>query len=141
MYITEANARARLKENFDKFYDLAARPDDFADDVSKAENTVNSYAGKRYVVPPSGAALSMLTQLSLDLLERYAYKRSGAGSTIPEKIQDAHDDAIKILADYSTGKAVLIGGTFTSSPGNMGSAIAVVEGDDAVFTKTRLNGL
>jgi hypothetical protein len=141
MYITDSNARARLKTNFDKFYPSATRDAEFADDVSKAEGFVNGYIGKRYVIPPSGSALDTVTSLALDLLEGFAWKRGGAGSQIPDNIKDNVAAALRILADYSTGKAVLMGGTYAASPGNMGTPVAVVEGDDAVFTNDRLQGL
>ena len=141
MYISEASARARLKDNFDKFYNLSTRPADFSDDVANAEGEVNSYIGRRYKLPPAGDGLGTAAQIALDLLEALAWKRSGAGSTMPEKIKDAVDAARKKLADYSTGKAVLIGAEYADAPGGIGTPVAVVDGDAPMFTKDRLSEL
>ncbi|MGA1078611.1 MAG: penicillin acylase family protein, partial [Nitriliruptoraceae bacterium] len=57
-----------------------------------ADLVVERLAGSAVV--PAGAALGMLTQLALDLLEAFAYQRSGAGSELPKKLSEKMDAAM-----------------------------------------------
>ena len=81
-----------------------------------------------------------MTSLALDLFEDLAWKRGGEGEEIPKKIADAAERARAMLKDFAKGAAVLTGAAFADAPGGSGEAIAVVSGDEPMFTKEKMSG-
>lgn len=140
-YITETNARARLKDQFDDFFDLNTAPQDFNDDVAAAEGEVNSLVGRRYVLPVSTEeALAVCTALALDLFAERAWMRAEAGSEIPEKIKDMAAIARKRLEQISKGISSFIGAAQQSAPGGAATALAISTGDEPQMTSAKLQG-
>lgn len=141
MYITSTNATARLGSLFAQFYNLETKPDEFANDVERAEGEVNMFVGRRYILPPSTSEASAVTrELALDLFEEQAWTRGGAGSTVPEKVKDKAARARKLLEQISKGVAKFVGATEQEAPGGAATAVAVSSGEDATMTKDSLTG-
>jgi phage gp36-like protein len=72
--------------------------------VSRAEALVEGYAATRYALPLQ--TCDLLGELVLRVAEFELYKR-GAGESVPGKIKDSYEDALKRLAELSSGVMLL----------------------------------
>jgi phage gp36-like protein len=136
-YAVRADLEARLGNQFSRLYRTAATADE---DLADAEAIVDSYVGKRYATPVTNTtAIRILKKLSLDLAELAGWKRAETGATIPEKVQDAGDAAMKMLRDIAGGTMTLAGSAPAEST-DAGAGALVVDADPPEFHREAMQG-
>lgn len=102
--------------------------------LAQAEDEVNAYVGRRYLLPLTSSATglavvpSMLTRLVIDVAR---YRQTGTEIMETETIRNRFKDAVKVLEQIADGKLSL--GTLVlasaGGPAAVGGASAVRVGD------------
>jgi len=78
--------------------------------ISNADELINSYCAKKYVVPFNPIP-QRITNLSADLAKFYIYKKRSDvfGNELQQSIRDLYTDSLNFLKDVAIGKAVIEG--------------------------------
>ena len=106
--------------------------------ISDADEVINSYIGNRYQLPLSSPYPKLVIKLSTDIAIYNLYRRR-SGIATPEIIIKAYDEAMKMLRDIQTGKAILSDAT-TNLPVSEPSVYVTNKTDeDRIFTKSLLD--
>jgi phage gp36-like protein len=108
--------------------------------ISEADSDIDSYAGRRYVVPMSPVP-AKVKQLSVAIAVYKLHEKRIAvfGGTIPESIRAMFDDAIAFLKDVAKGIAVIDGAIVPT--GNADRTGGSFSASDRVFGKDSLDSL
>ncbi len=104
--------------------------------IFKADSIINSYAGKRYVVPfdPVPEVVNT-TSASIAIYLLYQQKSQKVGG-VSESVRTAFEDAMKWLSDVSLGRAVIDGATPAQfNPKTTGGSM---KADKRIFTSRGL---
>lgn len=144
-YIDQSNIEARFPADSNELTlittddadAVAPDPDVITEAITDAEGMIDSYVGKRYVVPLSPVP-AIVEKLAVTISLYYLYT-SVSNIRHDENIEKNFEKAIEFLKDVSKGNAVLQGATGVEisrsdslSEGNAFSA------NDRVFSRTLL---
>jgi phage gp36-like protein len=108
--------------------------------IADAGADIDSYAGRRYVVPfsPVPAKVKQLA-VALAVYNLHEKRLAVFGGKIPESIRAMYDDAIAFLKDVAKGLAVIDGAvTPTASTARTGGSF---QANDRTFTKDSMDDL
>ena len=83
--------------------------------ISEADSDIDSYAGKKYVVPFNPVPAKVKNLSVAIAVYKLHEKRIDALVEIPKSIRDMYDDAINFLKDVAKGVAVIDGAVSPSA--------------------------
>ena len=143
-YATAEELRSRIGESvFEEIYsvsgqsDFSGRPGIF-DDLESAGAEIDGAIASRYALPVTGArSLSLLKDWTLTLAEERTYARP-AGGDLPEKIKRRVDQVRKYLDMIRSDEFRLPDAP--EKNGSSGSTIAIVQREEPVFTRRKMEG-
>lgn len=108
--------------------------------IADADSEIDSYAGRRYVVPMSPTP-DRVKRLSVDIAVYNLFEKRGStfGGEIPEVYRNMYEDAIRFLKDVSAGRADIPGATvLAASVSPTGGSFSA---NERVFTKEGMDKL
>jgi phage gp36-like protein len=97
---------------------------------TQASDRVDGYLGGRYATPVA-ASLGYVGMLAMAVAEWMLYAR-GSGPSVPEKIRQAYEDALRDLRDIAAGRVDLAGAAPVGGSGAGG--VPYADSDDAVLS-------
>lgn len=145
-YITQTNITDRISEaeliliTTDDPAAVAPDSDKVNAAIADADGVIDSYVGKRYVVPMTDVP-KVIVRHCVSLAVSFLY-RDRSTPRDDENIKDNYDEAIAFLKDISVGKAILHGVSSTTelSPADANVTMGYFDAEDRVFTRDNLTG-
>jgi len=108
--------------------------------IADADEIINSYIGNRYQLPLTSPFPKLVVKLSTDIAIYNLYRRR-SGITPPELVIKAYDEAMRMLRDIQTGKAILSDATTSLPVSEPATSRTNKTSEDRIFTKDLLDQL
>ena len=110
-----------------------------AEQIEGADSVIDSYLGKKYVVPMSPVPARVKNLSIFISIYNLHFRRTGKLGSVNEAVRTAYEDAIAFLRDVAGGKAVIDGAvTPTANTNTTGGSF---KGSGRVFTDESMSGL
>lgn len=102
--------------------------------IAQAQAEIDSYLGKRYVLPFTETPPRVKT-LAVDLAVYHLYARR---DVMPEGRRDRYKDAVAFLKDVAAGRAEIVEAAGAELPGDAGD-VTEISSAERVFSRTKMS--